>query len=651
MAGQSRRSFRSRRAGRRGGGCAPLEADPAVGRLLRGHAGGARGPAPGCGPGHAAGGGRAGARAGLRGAAAGLRQSPRPGTLRVRGLPAPGPGGGLAGRAPGGRRAGAHAAGRRRGPPAARARGRSRAGAVRPSRSAAFGSPRRGRGLSVRAPAAGARARGRGRSGAGARGPGVRRPPAVRNAGRGRRRGPPGPASGPAFRSRCRRAGGRGPAGPAGTSGREGPAGRRLFSAGLGVRVLGAGPETLNTRRYVILGNGIAGQTCAEELRALDADCAITMVAAERHPLYNRVALPRYLRGQVRREKVFMRTAEDYAAKGIEIHFETWATEVDAQAKVVRTNRGQELPYDALLVATGGRPKPPPWAGVEDVDHVLGFQTIDDTDAIIERADTSERTLVMGGSFIGYEIAEGVVHRGRGVTWIMRGPWFLRYVLDEEGGTLCRQLGEAAGCQFIVNDEVKRFSRHNGRFQAETQGGEKVLFDTLTYGVGLDYYVEPVARAGVELRKGIVCDAKLRTALPDVYTAGDIAVFFDLMVGKHNQMGTWDNAEAHGKVAAHNMAGADEDFFDVPTYTTTMFGSTLAVMGVTPDVQPDLDSVRTYSFEEKFFRKLFFLEDRLVGAIMIGPPKGRKKLIEIMRSRQKIERPKEELLDPANLKD
>jgi NAD(P)H-nitrite reductase large subunit len=123
------------------------------------------------------------------------------------------------------------------------------------------------------------------------------------------------------------------------------------------------------------------------------------------------------------------------------------------------------------------------------------------------------------------------------------------------------------------------------------------------------------------------------------------------MVERHNQMGTWDNAEAHGKVAARNMAGADEDFFDVPTYTTTMFGSTLAVAGVTPDVQPYLESVRTYSFEEKFYRKLFFKDGRLVGAIMIGPPKGRKKLIEIMRSRQKIERPREELLDPANLKD
>src|SRR5262249_53739498 len=97
------------------------------------------------------------------------------------------------------------------------------------------------------------------------------------------------------------------------------------------------------------------------------------------------------------------------------------------------------------------------------------------------------------------------------------------------------------------------------------------------------------------------------------------------------------------------MAGEEEEFFDVPTYTTTMFGSTLAVMGVTPDVQPELESVRTYSFEERFFRKLFFKDDRLVGAIMIGPPKGRKKLIEIMRSRQKIERPKQELLDPTNL--
>ncbi len=406
------------------------------------------------------------------------------------------------------------------------------------------------------------------------------------------------------------------------------------------------------SRRYVVLGNGIAGQTAAEELRKLDGEASIVMIAAERHPLYNRVALPRYLRGQVRREKVFMRTVEDYVKHNLEIYFETWATEVDVAGKIVRTNRGQEFPYDALLVATGGRPKPPPWPGCDDVSQTIGFQTLDDTDAIIEKADTSERVLVMGGSFIGYELAEGVSFRKKSqLTWIMRGPWFLRYVLDEEGGQLCRQLGEAQGVEFITSDEVQKFSRMNGRFLAETVNGKRVEFDLLTYGVGLDYYTEPVARSEVKLDKGIVTDSKLRASAPDVYAAGDIAVFYDMMVERHNQMGTWDNAEAHGKVAARNMAGADEDFFDVPTYTTTMFGSTLAVMGVTPDVQPGLESVRTFSFDEKFYRKLFFKNDRLVGAIMIGPPKGRKKLIEIMRSRQVIERPKQDLLDPNNLKD
>ncbi|MBO0686386.1 MAG: FAD-dependent oxidoreductase, partial [Candidatus Dormibacteraeota bacterium] len=191
------------------------------------------------------------------------------------------------------------------------------------------------------------------------------------------------------------------------------------------------------TRRYVVLGNGIAGQTCAEELRARDPECSIVMIAAERHPLYNRVALPRFLRGQVREEKVLMRTVEDYDKKGIEIHFETWATSVDVGQKVVTTNRGQDFRYDALLIATGGRPKPPPWPGSGEVSEVYGFQTLDDTKAIIDKADRSERVLVMGGSFISYELAEGIVFRKKAkVTWIQRGPWFLRYVLDQEGGQL-----------------------------------------------------------------------------------------------------------------------------------------------------------------------------------------------------------------------
>src|SRR5204862_8283411 len=156
--------------------------------------------------------------------------------------------------------------------------------------------------------------------------------------------------------------------------------------------------------------------------------------------------------------------------------------------------------------------KPAPWRGPDQASQGPGFQTQGDTDAIIEKADKAERVLVMGGSFIGYEAAEGVSYRHTAkLTWIMRGPWFLRYVLDEEGGRLCRQLGEEQGVQFITSDEVQKFSRTNGRYLAETVNGEKVEFDLLTYGVGLDYYTEPV-RNGVELKNGIVTDSKLRTS-------------------------------------------------------------------------------------------------------------------------------------------
>lgn len=399
----------------------------------------------------------------------------------------------------------------------------------------------------------------------------------------------------------------------------------------------------------MILGNGIAGQTCAEELRTRDPAAVITMIAAERHPLYNRVALPRYLRGQVREEKVLMRTLNDYTNRGLDLRLETWATEIDPGQRVVRTNRGEEFAYDALLVATGGRPKPAPWPGADQVPHLYPFQTLDETQAIIERVESAEHVLVMGASFIAYELAEGIVHRGKKVTWMMRGPWFLRYVLDQEGGELCRRMGAEMGVEFILEDELTGISALGTGYRGQTQAGRQIDFDTLCYGVGLDYYTEPLAGTGVEIRRGVVTDAKLRTGVPDIYAAGDVAVFYDLMLQKHNQMGTWDNAMAHGKVAAHNMAGDDEDFFDVPTYTTTMFGSTMAVMGVTPDIQPDMESVRTYSFQDKYYRKLFFIDDRLVGAIMIGPPKGRKRLIEIMQSRQPVERPHEELLDPANL--
>jgi len=140
----------------------------------------------------------------------------------------------------------------------------------------------------------------------------------------------------------------------------------------------------------------------------------------------------------------------------------------------------------------------------------------------------------------------------------------------------------------------------------------------------------------------------MRTNVPDIYAAGDIALFYDLMIERHHQIGTWDNALGHGRAVAKNMAGHDEPYFDVPTYTTTMFGSSMAVLGITEGI-PGLESIRDFSYEKGYYRRLFFCQDRLVGAVLIGPPKGRKKLIDVMRSRRPIDKTREAYLDPASL--
>jgi NAD(P)H-nitrite reductase large subunit len=404
-------------------------------------------------------------------------------------------------------------------------------------------------------------------------------------------------------------------------------------------------------KRFVIVGNGIAGTTCAETLRAEDPTCEVTLVGLEPYPLYNRVSLPRYLKG-LPRERVMLRTVEQHSERGIDLRLERVATALDTAGKTVHFDDGSELPYDALMICTGGRPVPFPAPGAEQVRELsYGFQTLDDTDAIIEKANQSTDSVVVGGSFIGYELAEGFRHRGLNVTWVQRGPWFLRRVLDEQGGKMVDFLAKEAGVETVYNEEIASVAPANGHMTVHTKGGRDLRADMLGYGLGLDMYDEWLEGTNVKVDKGIVADEYLETSVPGIFAGGDIARFVDLMLdGQYNQMGTWDNAEEHGHVAALNMLGRKIVYKEVPTYTTSMFKSNLAVMGITPENTSELDSVVRLDLGARMYRALFFYKGRLAGAVLIGTPKGRKRLIEMMVNGEQVPPEKREaLLDPANL--
>ncbi len=390
-------------------------------------------------------------------------------------------------------------------------------------------------------------------------------------------------------------------------------------------------------RRYVIIGNGFAGTTCAEQLRKLDASCTIHLFTDEAYPLYNRIALPPMLRKQVTEQKVIIRDQAWHDKHQITLHLRTRVDKIVAEEKYVEANDGHRYPYDALLVATGGRPNKAENPGAEGAHNIYNFQYMDDTKAISQQLETAKSAVSIGGSFIAYELAEAFVSRGVETHWIVRGPRFLRRMLDEISGLYVDEAAKADGCNVYYNEEVAEFTRSNGAITAVvTKSGLTIAADAVGIGLGLTINTEIVAGTGIEVKTGIVCDDRLETGVKGIFAAGDAAEFYDPIAEMNYRMGTWNNAGAHGKVVAINMAGGDERYHDVPEYSSKIFtDQTITQFGLSPEYRNDLTVVRKYDHDQKHYRALFMHGERLVGGLLIGKGNraGKRKYVEAIKTK------------------
>jgi NAD(P)H-nitrite reductase large subunit len=398
---------------------------------------------------------------------------------------------------------------------------------------------------------------------------------------------------------------------------------------------------TTHDRRYVIIGNGVAGTTAAENLRKNDPNCSIHLLTNEPYPLYNRVSLPRFLQGVIVEQKVMIRDFAWHEQRNIQLITETFVTDVNTDERVVTTDRGQRLPYDALLVATGGWANPLQCPGAPGCRHIYNFVTLDDTKTIIERMLESRTALAFGGSFISYELCDGFAARKLNTTWLMRGPYWLRNCLDFQGGEVVDNIAKKFGVEVIHGDEIESVVPKNGvPGYVKTKKGREIQTDMIGVGLGITLNTGILADTPVNVRHGVVVNEYLETNVPGVYAAGDVAEFYDMTVNEHHTMGTWDNAMAHGRIAAINMAGGHQPYLDVPTYTSPLFDVNIAVVGTAESNNPELQSISLREPGEKGnenYRKLFFRDNKLVGVLMIGSPKGRKKLVDIVKNQQPLE--------------
>jgi NAD(P)H-nitrite reductase large subunit len=398
---------------------------------------------------------------------------------------------------------------------------------------------------------------------------------------------------------------------------------------------------TTHDKRYVIIGNGVAGTTAADTLRKNDPNCSIHLFTNEPYPLYNRVSLPRFLQGVITEQKVMIRDFAWHEQRNIRLITETMLAEVNTEERVVVTDKGEVYLYDALLVATGGWANALRVPGASDTKYIYNFVTLDDTKTIIARMLESRTALAYGGSFISYELCDGFAVRKLDTTWLMRGPYWLRNCLDREGADVVENIGRKFGVEIICGDEIASVVPKNGvPSYVKTKQGREIQADVIGVGLGITLNTRLLANTPVEIRSGIVTNEYLETNVPGVYAAGDVAEFYDPTIEAHHTMGTWDNALAHGRIVGINMAGGHEAYVDVPTYTSPLFDVNIAVVGTAESNNPELESISRREPGEKGnenYRKLFFRENKLVGVVMVGSPKGRKKLVEIVKGQQVIE--------------
>ncbi|HEY5257556.1 MAG TPA: FAD-dependent oxidoreductase [Candidatus Baltobacteraceae bacterium] len=396
-------------------------------------------------------------------------------------------------------------------------------------------------------------------------------------------------------------------------------------------------------RRYVIVGNGFAGTTAAEQLRKHDPTCEIVLFGDEPYTLYNRISLPPMLRKQIPEAKVMIRNRAWHDEHRIDLRLSTRVERIVPAEKIVVAG-GASFPYDALLVATGGRPIPTPAPGAAGADNVYNFQYLDETRAISERLESSKAAIAIGGSFIAYELAEAFASRKVEAHWIMRGPHALHRILDDVAGEFVHDAATADGVHMHYGAEIAEFVRANGSVaKVVLADGSEITADCYGVGFGLTMNVELLDDTEVQTSKnGILCNDRLETNVPGIFAAGDIADFFDPTLEMRYRMGTWNNAGAHGKVAALNMLGGSEPYHDVPEYSSMLFkGQTITQFGLSPELQPEVETVRKIDAEKGWYRSLFFWRDRLVGGIMLGKGNraGKRKYVEAIKAKESFPKP------------
>jgi apoptosis-inducing factor 3 len=314
--------------------------------------------------------------------------------------------------------------------------------------------------------------------------------------------------------------------------------------------------------KIVIVGGGAAGFAAAEMLRRQKYEGDLVMLSSDDAPPVDRPNLSKdYLAGSAPEEWLPLRDQSFYSDNSIDLRLKTTVAAIDARAREVTLASGDKLPYDRLLLATGAEPVSPSIPGSKPSD-VLVLRSLKDCRAIIERAKTARRAVVLGASFVGLEVAASLRARDIEVHVVAPEERPMEKILGPDFSRLVQTLHEQHGVVFHLRDTA---SSMEGK-RVTLKSGNVLEADLIVAGLGVRPRLSLAETAGLKIDHGIVVDAFLETSAPGIFAAGDIARWPDRHTGQAIRVEHWVVAERQGQAAAHNMLGRREPFDAVPFF-------------------------------------------------------------------------------------
>jgi nitrite reductase (NADH) large subunit len=368
-------------------------------------------------------------------------------------------------------------------------------------------------------------------------------------------------------------------------------------------------------KRYLIIGDGVAGARAAVKIREADPKGEIHIFTEEAYSFYYRVRFPEFVAEEVGIQDITIHTKEYYQSKNISLHLEEPIVEVRLEKKEVASKKGNNYSYNLLLMATGGISFVPPIKGVEK-KGVFTLRVMKDAIEMKEFSKGVKQAILIGGGLVGLETGGALLRRGIKVTVIEHNPRILPRQMDEEGGQILQKKMEDMGFSFFLNgqsDEILGKEKVEG---LRLKDGRMIEGQMVIISAGVRPNLTLAKAMGLEIKNGILVNDRLETKREGIFATGDVAEH------RGRCYGIWPAAQRQGETAGMNMAGGNA------LYEGTVVSNTLKVVGIqltsAGDIDPEgkLECVVRSDREKCTYCKVTFKEDRIVGCILLGDIKG-----------------------------